>query len=186
MNRGVELGISCVCIVFLCLPMLFLCALIYVSMGPPIFFWSKRIGQNKNVFLMPKFRTMRRGSPVVSTSGLKDPNIWITPLGSFLRRSSLDELPQLWSVLKGDMSLIGPRPALFNQFKLVEMREEFGVNVLKPGITGIAQITGRDDLSDYQKVEMDHLYLKNRSIFLDLKILALTIVKVVGRDSVSH
>jgi O-antigen biosynthesis protein WbqP len=135
---------------------------------------------------MPKFRSMRVGTPAVATHLLSDPDAYLTPVGSFLRKSSLDELPQLWSILKGDMSLVGPRPALFNQYDLIELRTHHGVHELLPGLTGWAQINGRDELPIPQKVALDVEYLQYQSIFFDLKIICLTIVKVLRRESVTH
>jgi O-antigen biosynthesis protein WbqP len=152
----------------------------------PIFYWSDRIGRNNRIFRMPKFRSMRTGTPVVATHLLANPNAHLTPIGSFLRKSSLDELPQLLCILSGDMSLVGPRPALYNQFDLIELRTQQGVHRLLPGITGWAQVNGRDELPIPEKVALDIEYLNNASIFLDCKILILTVVKVMRRDGVSH
>jgi O-antigen biosynthesis protein WbqP len=135
---------------------------------------------------MPKFRSMQVGTPAVATHLLQDPKVWLTPIGSFLRKSSLDELPQLWSILKGDMSFVGPRPALFNQDDLISLRTRYGVHELVPGLTGWAQINGRDELPIPQKVALDADYLRRRSFWFDLKILFLTAVKVLRRESVSH
>lgn len=147
--------------------------------------WSKRVGKNNIIFLMPKFRTMRVDTPQVATH-LLDGKSYLTPIGGFLRKSSLDEIPQLISVLKGDMSLVGPRPALFNQHDLVEFRTKCGVHTLNPGVTGWAQINGRDELSIPDKVEFDRFYLENRSLVLDLKIIFITFVKVLLRKGISH
>jgi O-antigen biosynthesis protein WbqP len=155
------------------------------SPGPAIY-WSDRIGQRNRIFKMPKFRTMRVDTPAVATHLLPDPNKVLTPIGSFLRRSSLDELPQLWSILRGDMSFVGPRPALFNQDDLIALRTEFGVDVLVPGLTGWAQVNGRDALSITEKVQFDLEYLQRRSFLLDMKILYMTFIKVIRRAEVSH
>ena len=155
------------------------------SPGPAIH-WSKRIGINNSIFLMPKFRTMRIDTPQVATHLLSDGQKWLTPIGTFLRKSSLDELPQLWSVLKGDMSLVGPRPALFNQYDLRDLRTAHGVHLLHPGVTGWAQINGRDELSIEEKVVFDSEYKKKRSLAFDIKIIFLTIYKVVLRKNISH
>jgi len=155
------------------------------SPGPAIY-WSDRVGQRNRIFKMPKFRTMRVDTPAVATHLLPDPKQVLTPIGSFLRRSSLDELPQLWSILKGDMSFVGPRPALFNQYDLIALRTECGVDALVPGLTGWAQVNGRDALSIADKVQFDLQYLENRSLLMDLKILYMTFIKVLRRAEVSH
>lgn len=155
------------------------------SKGPAIH-WSKRVGRGNRLFAMPKFRTMRTGAPNVATHLLEDPAAWVTPLGRLLRRTSLDELPQLWSVLVGDMSLVGPRPALFNQDDLVTLRTEAGVHLLRPGVTGWAQVNGRDDLPIPEKVQLDAEYLRNRSFFMDFKIILLTFVTAVSGRGVRH
>ena len=165
-----------------------ICVGIYVrttSPGPAIY-WSDRVGQRNRIFKMPKFRTMRVDTPAVATHLLSDPKKVLTPIGSFLRRSSLDELPQLWSILKGDMSFVGPRPALFNQYDLIALRTECGVDTLVPGLTGWAQVNGRDALSIADKVQFDLQYLENRSFLMDMKILYMTFIKVLRRAEVSH
>ena len=155
------------------------------SIGPVIY-WSDRVGINNKIFKMPKFRTMRINTPSVATHLLTNPNQFLTPIGSFLRRTSLDELPQLYSILKGDMSFVGPRPALFNQHDLIKLRTFYKVDALLPGLTGWAQINGRDDLPIPQKVQLDVEYLNNKSFFTDIKIILLTFVKVLRRDGVTH
>jgi O-antigen biosynthesis protein WbqP len=155
------------------------------SPGPAIH-WSKRVGRGNRLFLMPKFRTMRIDTPQLATHLMGDANQWLTPIGGFLRRSSLDELPQLLSVLRGDMSLVGPRPALFNQDDLVSLRTAMGVEALRPGVTGWAQVNGRDELPIPQKVALDREYLERRSFWFDLKVLALTLSKVAAGRGVSH
>ena len=155
------------------------------SPGPAIY-WSNRVGQHNRIFKMPKFRTMRIDTPTVATHLLADPDKVLTPIGSFLRRGSLDELPQLWSILKGDMSFVGPRPALFNQYDLIELRTQYGVDALIPGLTGWAQVNGRDALSIEDKVQFDLQYLQRRSFLMDMKILYMTFVKVIRRAEVSH
>lgn len=180
--------------IFLCLivgiiiiiPFLIICLAVEITSLGPIFHMSKRIGKNNITFLMPKFRSMDVNSPQVATHLLENPKDFLTPIGSFLRKSSLDELPQLLSVLKGDMSFVGPRPALFNQYELIELRAKFGVHTLVPGITGWAQINGRDNLTDAEKVNMDAYYLKNHSIFLDIKILFLTFFNVIKLRDITH
>ena len=159
--------------------------IILTSKGP-IFFWSKRVGYNNQMFEMPKFRSMHIDTPQVATHLLSNPNQWLTPIGSFLRKSSIDELPQLWCILKGEMSFVGPRPALFNQDDLITMRTERGVHELLPGLTGWAQVNGRDELPIPKKVELDFEYFQHRSFLFDLKILWMTALKVFARDGVSH
>ena len=158
---------------------------VLTSPGPAIY-WSDRVGQRNRIFKMPKFRTMRTDTPAVATHLLADPDKVLTPIGSFLRRSSLDELPQLWSIFKGDMSFVGPRPALFNQYDLIELRTQHGVDALVPGLTGWAQVNGRDALSIEDKVQFDLEYLQRRSFLLDMKIFYMTFVKVIRRSEVSH
>ena len=152
----------------------------------PVLYWSSRVGSNNRIFKMPKFRSMRVGTPAVATHLLADPNSHLTPIGSFLRKSSLDELPQLWSILKGDMSFVGPRPALFNQEDLIELRTRYGVHRLLPGLTGWAQVNGRDELPIPVKVQFDVEYLERRSLIFDIRILWRTFVKVLKRDGVTH
>jgi O-antigen biosynthesis protein WbqP len=151
-----------------------------------VLYWSQRIGKDNTVFLMPKFRTMRTDTPVVATHLLANPDTYLTPVGKFLRTTSLDELPQLYSILMGHMSFVGPRPALFNQDDLIELRTRAGVHVLTPGLTGWAQVNGRDELPISEKVELDKVYLQKQSWFFDLQILLRTFVKVVRRDGVVH
>ena len=160
-------------------------AIRFTSLGPALY-WSNRVGRDNDIFKMPKFRSMRVGTPAVATHLLSDPKVYLTPIGSFLRKSSLDELPQLWSILKGDMSFVGPRPALFNQDDLIALRTEAGVDQLLPGLTGWAQVNGRDELPIPQKVALDVEYMQRRSLWFDVRILWLTALKVIVRDGVSH
>ncbi|MEI6153252.1 MAG: sugar transferase [Deltaproteobacteria bacterium] len=169
-----------------CIPMLIVAVMVKITSKGPVLHWSDRIGINNSTFRMPKFRTMRTETPAVATHMLEDPDKYLTPIGPFLRRLSLDELPQLWSVLMGDMSFVGPRPALYNQDDLVELRTRKGVDKLVPGITGWAQVNGRDNLAIPVKVEYDEHYLKNRSFLFDLKILLLTFNKVIKREGIKH
>lgn len=158
------------------------------STGPSLY-WSKRVGKYNHIFNMPKFRSMRVGTPQIATHLMNqqsNPNSFLTPVGSFIRKTSLDELPQLWSVLKGDMSIVGPRPALFNQDDLIALRTQYGVHTLKPGITGWAQINGRDEIPIPQKVALDAYYLAHQSLLLDIKIILLTAIKVLRRDNITH
>lgn len=172
---------------FLLFPLFFLVALaVRATSKGPVFYWSDRVGQNNAIFKMPKFRTMRVDTPAVATHLLNDPTRWLTPIGAFLRKTSLDELPQLLSILKGDMSFVGPRPALFNQDDLIALRTEKGVHILIPGLTGWAQINGRDELPIPVKVDFDVWYLQHASLLLDMKIIILTFVKVVCSEGVQH
>ncbi len=178
-------------VLFLAMPLLIplillVAAVVRISSPGPVLYWSDRIGRRNNVFKMPKFRTMSTNTPTVATHLLKFPEQWLTPIGSFLRKSSLDELPQVWSVIKGDMSLIGPRPALFNQYDLIALRAETGVHQLLPGLSGWAQVNGRDELPIVDKVRLDVEYLERRSFRFDLWILWLTLLKVLCRHGVSH
>ena len=172
--------------VFLAVPFSVLYFAVKGTSPGPALYWSDRIGRNNRVFKMPKFRSMRIDTPAVATHLLQNPDQWLTPIGSFLRKSSLDELPQLWSILKGDMSFVGPRPALFNQDDLIALRTNAGVHKLVPGLTGWAQVNGRDELPIPEKVKLDLEYLHRRSFGFDLWILWLTLLKVVRRDGVFH
>lgn len=164
----------------------FVALVILVSSGGPVLYWSQRVGRDNQLFEMPKFRTMRTDTPPVATHLLVNPRNCLTPVGHFLRRTSLDELPQCWSILTGQMSIVGPRPALFNQDDLVEIRTAAGVHRLKPGLTGWAQVRGRDELSIADKVKLDIEYMRRMSIWFDLRIIFLTIAKVLGGHGVSH
>jgi len=160
--------------------------LVKLSSKGPTLYWSERVGINNVNFNMPKFRSMKLDTPAVATHLLEDPKSMLTPIGGFLRKSSLDELPQLWSILKGDMSFVGPRPALFNQYDLVALRTKYGVEKLLPGLTGWAQVNGRDELEIPKKVKLDVEYLQKYTLRLDFKILWLTFMRVISRDGVSH
>lgn len=186
MKRLFDLAAALVFAVFLALPVLIVALAVRLTSPGPALYWSDRVGRHNRIFKMPKFRSMRIDTPAVATHLLENPDQWLTPIGSFLRKSSLDELPQLWSILKGDMSFVGPRPALFNQNDLIALRTEKGVHELVPGLTGWAQVNGRDELPIPQKVELDAEYLRQRSFLFDLKILWMTVLKVVARDGVSH
>jgi O-antigen biosynthesis protein WbqP len=170
----------------LLLPVLLVAMAVRLTSKGPALYWSDRVGRNNVIFKMPKFRSMRVGTPAVATHLLADARSHLTPIGSFLRKSSLDELPQLWSILAGDMSFVGPRPALFNQQDLISLRTEQGVHNLVPGLTGWAQVNGRDELPIPQKVALDAEYLQRQGFWFDIKILWLTFLKVVQRDGVSH
>jgi O-antigen biosynthesis protein WbqP len=157
----------------------------FTSTGP-ILYWSDRVGENNRIFKMPKFRSMRTDTPAVATHLLKDPKACLTPIGGFLRKTSLDEIPQLWSILKGDMSFVGPRPALFNQDDLIALRTRRDIHLTPPGLTGWAQINGRDELPIPQKVALDAEYLQRQSFWFDLKIIWLTAIKVIRSEGVAH
>lgn len=186
MKRLFDVLLATLLAVALLLPILLVSLLVKVTSRGPVLYWSDRIGRNNVVFRMPKFRTMRPGTPALATHLLKDPEAHMSRIGPILRTSSLDELPQLWSVLKGDMSLVGPRPALFNQTDLIALRTAAGVHSLTPGLTGWAQVNGRDELPIPDKVALDVEYLRRRSLAFDLQILWLTVVKVWLRDGVAH
>jgi len=186
MKRIFDLLLGVVILILLVTPMLLIAIAVRLSSKGPALYWSDRVGKNNKIFKMPKFRSMRIGAPNVATHLLDDPDAYLTPVGGFLRRSSLDELPQLFSVLKGDMSFVGPRPALFNQDDLIALRTETGVDQLLPGITGWAQVNGRDELSIPDKVALDVEYLNRRSFWFDIKILWMTFLRVMRHDGVSH
>ncbi|WP_374035593.1 sugar transferase [Bdellovibrio bacteriovorus] len=185
-KRIFDLFLCIIAFSILGIPLLLVYLAVKATSQGPALHWSKRVGRNNEIFLMPKFRSMKLNTPQVATHLLTDPTQYLTPIGGFIRKTSLDELPQLLSVVKGDMSFVGPRPALFNQADLIELRTRFGVEKLRPGITGWAQVNGRDELPIPVKVEYDKFYLKNISIGLDIKILFLTVFKVLKSDGVSH
>ena len=186
MKRIFDLLLGVVILVFLVAPMLLISIVVRFTSKGPVLYWSDRVGKNNKIFKMPKFRSMLTGTPAVATHLLDNPDMYLSPIGGFLRRSSLDELPQLFSVLKGDMSFVGPRPALFNQEDLIALRTEKGVDKLLPGVTGWAQVNGRDELSIADKVALDVEYLHRQSFWFDIKILWMTFLKVIKRDGVSH
>lgn len=185
-KRGMDLLLlmPCACVAA---PLLLLSVVMVKLTSPgPVLYWSDRIGKNNRIFKMPKFRSMRIGTPALATHLLQNPGTYLTPIGGFMRKSSLDELPQLWCIFNGCMSFVGPRPALFNQADLISLRKEAGVDVLVPGLTGWAQINGRDELPIPEKVALDCEYLRRQTIFFDIQILFLTFVKVIRRDNVTH
>lgn len=186
MKRIFDLTLAVTAATLLALPILVVALAVKLSSRGPALYWSDRVGRHNRIFRMPKFRSMRVDTPPVATHLLNDPGTWLTPIGSFLRKSSLDELPQLWSILRGDMSFVGPRPALFNQDDLVALRTAEGVHELVPGLTGWAQVNGRDELPIPDKVALDAAYLRRRSFAFDLYIMWLTALKVLRRDGVSH
>jgi len=186
MKRLFDLFLVMTAAVVLWVPFCIVAILVKVTSKGPALYWSDRVGIDNAIFKMPKFRSMKVDTPAVATHLLKDPKSALTPIGDFLRKSSLDELPQLWCILKGDMSFVGPRPALFNQDDLIALRTEKGVHQLVPGLTGWAQVNGRDELPIPQKVELDVEYMYRRSFLFDIYILWLTFLKVLKRDGVSH
>ena len=186
MKRIFDLAVASGALCFLIVPILVVGLMVKLTSKGPILYWSDRVGINNSIFRMPKFRTMRINTPAVASHLMKNPNNYLTPVGDFLRKFSLDELPQLYSILKGDISFVGPRPALYNQDDLIELRTSKGIDKLIPGITGWAQVNGRDELPIPTKVEFDEYYLKNKSFWFDLGILVRTFVKVLKREGVSH
>ena len=186
MKRAFDLLLGASILVLLVIPVLLISIAVRFSSKGPALYWSDRVGKNNKIFKMPKFRSMLISTPAVATHLLDNPDIYLSQIGGFLRRSSLDELPQLFSVLKGDMSFVGPRPALYNQDDLIALRTRKGVDKLLPGITGWAQVNGRDELSIPDKVDLDVEYLQRQSFWFDMKILWMTFLKVVKRDGVSH
>lgn len=186
MKRLFDLILAAVATLILLVPCSVVALLVKLTSPGPILYWSDRVGRNNHIFKMPKFRSMRVGTPAVATHLLADPASHLTPIGSFLRKSSLDELPQMWSIIVGDMSFVGPRPALYNQQDLIALRTEHGVHVLLPGLTGWAQINGRDELPIPQKVLLDREYKLRQSLGFDAKIIFLTAMRVIMRSDVSH
>ncbi len=186
MKRIFDLILVVLAGILFVMPVLLVVVLVRCTSKGPALYWSDRVGRNNVIFKMPKFRSMRVGTPAVATHLLADAASHLTPIGSFLRKSSLDELPQLWSILAGHMSFVGPRPALFNQQDLIALRTEQGVHTLVPGLTGWAQVNGRDELPIPDKVKLDVAYLQQQSLSFDIRILWMTLVKVLQRDGVSH
>ena len=186
MKRIFDILLSVGILIVLAIPMLLIAVLVRLTSKGPAIYWSKRVGMNGVIFEMPKFRSMQMDTPTVATHLMKKPDDFLSPIGAFLRRSSLDELPQIFSILKGNMSFIGPRPALFNQQELILLRKKNGIDGEKPGITGWAQVNGRDELSIADKVGFDVEYVNNQSLLFDLKILWMTFVKVIKRTGVTH
>lgn len=185
--KGVfDFLLAIILIIVFSIPMAFIALMIKMTSKGPVLYWSDRVGIDNKIFKMPKFRTMKSNTPAVATHLLENPDQYLTPIGKILRRSSLDELPQLFSIIKGDISFVGPRPALFNQYDLIDLRTKKGIHKLVPGLTGWAQINGRDDLPIPKKVEFDEHYLKNQSFILDLKILFITFIKVMRSEGVKH
>ena len=186
MKRIFDLSLVFISVIILFIPILLIALAVRLSSNGPVLYWSDRVGRNSKIFRMPKFRSMRTDTPDVASHLLQEPDAGLTPIGNFLRKSSLDELPQIWSVLKEEMSFVGPRPALYNQADLIALREEAGIDKLLPGITGWAQINGRDELNIEEKVLFDKEYLYKKSIFFDLKIILLTIIRIIKSDGIKH
>lgn len=185
-KRVFDIFLALTVLLFALVPLLVVALIVRLTSKGPVVYWSDRVGRKNVIFKMPKFRTMKIDTPAVATHLLNNPEQYLTPVGSFLRKSSLDELPQLWSIVKGDMSFVGPRPALYNQEDLIALRTEHGVDSLVPGLTGWAQVNGRDELSIPDKVKLDVEYLKHQSLITDIKIILLTFMKVLKRDGVNH
>lgn len=185
-KRCFDLVLVLLLIVLFSIPLIVIALAVRLTSTGPAIYWSDRVGRHNILFRMPKFRTMRIDTPAVATHLLGKPDQYLTPIGSFLRKSSLDELPQLWSILNGNMSFVGPRPALFNQDDLIQLRTEKGVHLILPGLTGWAQVNGRDELPIPEKVKLDANYLAQQSFWFDMKILCLTFIKVIKRDGVTH
>ena len=186
MKRFFDLLLGFIALLLLFIPLILVALSVKVTSKGSVIYWSQRVGRYNRLFNMPKFRSMRTDTPAVATHLLADPQTYLTPIGSFLRKSSLDELPQLWSILKGDMSFVGPRPALYNQDDLIALRTEAGVHKLQPGLTGWAQINGRDEIPIPDKVKLDMEYMRRQSLWFDIYILWMTALKVIKRDGVSH
>ncbi|NQZ52972.1 MAG: sugar transferase [Piscirickettsiaceae bacterium] len=186
MKKLFDLILAVIALMVLLGPIIVIAFMVKLTSKGPVLYWSDRVGQDNHIFKMPKFRSMNINTPAVATHLLADPGSVLTPIGNFLRKSSLDEFPQLWCILKGDMSFVGPRPALFNQDDLIELRSKKGVHKLVPGLTGWAQVNGRDELPIPQKVELDIEYMQRQSFSFDLKILWLTCLKVLLKEGVSH
>jgi O-antigen biosynthesis protein WbqP len=186
MKRLFDLLLAIILTILFAVPLLVVALAVCLTSSGPALYWSDRVGRDNKIFKMPKFRSMRVDTPAVATHLLDNPESFLTSIGSFLRRSSLDELPQIWSVLVGDMSFVGPRPALYNQDDLIALRTELQVHTLVPGLTGWAQVNGRDELPIPVKVDLDVEYMQKKSFFFDIYILYLTFIKVLGRDGVSH
>lgn len=186
LKRSFDLLLAFLVLLLLLIPIIVVSGVVRFTSRGPVLYWSDRVGRHNQLFSMPKFRSMQVGTPAVATHLLTNPDDHLTPVGGFLRKSSLDELPQLWSIFVGDMSFVGPRPALFNQHDLIELRTRGGVHVLTPGLTGWAQINGRDELPISEKVALDIEYLHRRSFYFDLKIILLTALKVLRGDNVIH
>lgn len=186
LKRLFDIFFAFLAMMFAFVPGIFIWLSVRATSPGPALYWSRRVGRNGQLFAMPKFRTMQLNTPELATDKLTNPDQYLTPIGSFLRRTSLDELPQLYSVIRGDMSIVGPRPALHNQFALIKVRSKLGIDVLRPGVTGWAQINGRDEIEMQDKLRLEGEYLKRQSLFFDIKIIVLTVVAVVGIRGITH
>ncbi|MDF0729879.1 sugar transferase [Pseudomonas entomophila] len=186
LKRSLDLMMAMILSVFFVVPFLLVAVAVWLTSKGGVFYWSDRVGRDNLLFRMPKFRSMQIETPSVATHLLDDPLNYLTPIGGFLRKTSLDELPQLWSILRGDMSFVGPRPALYNQYDLIRLRTEEGIHVLRPGLTGWAQVNGRDELPIPEKVKFDAEYKYRQSLLFDVKIIFITARKVIRRDGVVH
>lgn len=186
MKRLFDLLLSAIAAIILLIPCVVVACMVKLTSPGPVLYWSDRVGRHNRIFKMPKFRSMRVGTPAVATHLLSNPQSHLTPIGSFLRKSSLDELPQLWSIIRGDMSFVGPRPALYNQEDLIALRTQHGVHTLLPGLTGWAQINGRDEIPIPDKVALDKEYMQRQSLVFDVRIIFLTAMRVIMRSDVSH
>lgn len=185
-KRLFDLFLALIATIICIFPLLVVALLVRLTSSGPVLYWSDRVGRDNKIFKMPKFRSMQVDTPAVATHLLTDPDQYLTPIGSFLRKSSLDELPQLWSIIAGHMSFVGPRPALFNQHDLIALRTQYGVHKLRPGLTGWAQINGRDELPILDKVRLDIEYMNRRSFQFDIRIILMTLLKVLGREGIAH
>lgn len=186
MKRFFDLVICIITLILVIIPILFISLLVKTTSDGPVIYWSKRIGVDGKSFMMPKFRSMIVNTPTVATNLLKNPEQYSTPIGNFLRKYSLDEIPQLWSIIIGDMSVVGPRPALYTQLELIRERKKLGIDKILPGLTGLAQINGRDELSIQNKIKYDYIYLKNQTIFFDVNIILKTITKTLKKEGITH
>lgn len=186
MKRAIDLFLGLTAMLIFAVPFCILAVIVKCTSKGPVLYWSDRVGRDNKLFSMPKLRTMLVDTPVVATHLLTNPDKFLSPVGGFLRKSSLDEIPQLWSIVRGDMSVVGPRPALFNQDNLIEMRTKVGVHTVRPGLTGWAQINGRDELPLVEKVKLDVDYLQRQSLAFDMKVIFLTFLKVIRRDGITH
>lgn len=186
MKRVIDLFLGLTAMLIFAVPFCILAVLVKCSSKGPVLYWSDRVGRDNKLFSMPKLRTMLVDTPVVATHLLTNPDQFLSPIGGFLRKSSLDEIPQLWSIVRGDMSVVGPRPALFNQDNLIEMRTKVGVHTVRPGLTGWAQVNGRDELPLVEKVKLDVVYMARQSLAFDMKVIFLTFLKVIRRDGITH
>ena len=186
MKRFIDISLALLAICILIIPAIAIAFLVRFTSRGPVLYWSRRVGRHGKIFRMPKFRSMKIDAPEVASHLLTSPHLWLTPVGRFLRISSADEIPQIWSIVKGDMSFVGPRPALCNQYELIDLRQKAGINDLLPGLTGWAQINGRDEVTSFEKLKLDLEYLEKKTILFDLRIICLTALRVLAKKNVSH